>query len=1077
MAEKKVTWKLTAEDDTGSAFRSLKANLDGVQSAVGRLTGAMATLAGGGLAISFAAASKAAEESEAATRRLEAVMRATGNTSGFTASQIGVLADNLARVTQFDDEGFKNATASILRFGEISGRQLERLLKLSADYAAFTNGDLVASAETLGKAITAPTQGIDRLQRAVGYLTDAQKQNIKAMEEGGDKIGAQAALLDILEKKIGGTAAAMNQGLTRATNDLKKAISELLELAGKKGDDSLTVKAMDTLSSQLRGMKQLMEEGDWVQRLMVLLATSTGNPMALGSIVRGIADADVRSGNKPLPQGDASAEAMIQYNAMAEAERRTAESHTAAMTKLWKERLEAQKRASEEFAKNEKRLRDEDAKGWVAHAEAVFKEADETNTALAQISEDYWKNEEKLRDEDIKGWVAHAEAVLQAADEENLALAKIAEDRSKRETDQWKGFLSGVDSGSRDVWNAFVDGGANAGKVLRETLKRTFFDWIYQQFAKPIVMNIIMALAESLGVTGLATAAAQQVGTSTVGAGVGEAVGGAAIGKQIWSWMSQNMALLTYVAIIVAAAVIADQQFKNGWRIDGNRSSAGLGGVFDTGTSGVPGAMWMATRMDRTYRALGFNDEWAAILSGSSVASRIFGRRARQNDAYGVVGDVTGGTVTGQNWQDWSEQGGWFSSTRRGTDFAAFNAEQSTFFSDIMARVGSIIGAVGALVGVDASAAVSGFSRSFNFQLNENGDPLTADQINTMFNDFFGSVLQEQLALVFDSAGNTRLAQYVRDLQGTGAEVTAQIEELVNVMQGLANLNINGLDVEALMEFQRAGETLGDTFTRVANTWSWFQENFTTDAEKLERAQQRVNDTFGALGIAVPTNITAFRQLVESLDLSTEAGRAMFTTLMGVAPSFLFVANAAGNAADAVDEAAAALERQADIQRQIAEDVRSSRQMRLDQIIDARSGIRGFLDSTLLDQNVTALDPMQRLNEARRQYEEQLGLAQGGDLGAAGRLGGVARTYLDIARELFASSSQYVDIFRAVTGAVQGVDDRLAIDQRQLEATLGLGATMAQVLEVLIQIRDGGTAGDQAVARATEAAALATVKR
>jgi hypothetical protein len=266
-------------------------------------------------------------------------------------------------------------------------------------------------------------------------------------------------------------------------------------------------------------------------------------------------------------------------------------------------------------------------------------------------------------------------------------------------------------------------------------------------------------------------------------------------------------------------------------------------------------------------------------------------------------------------------------------------------------------------------------------------------------------------------------------------------------------LNINGLDFQTLQNFQANGETLEQTFQRVGGAWSWFQENFTTDAERLDRAQQQVTDVFASLGIEIPASLTDFRLLVEGIDLSTEAGRTLWSTLMGVAPAFLLVTQSADSATTAIEDTSAALEEQAELQRRIEESVRDSRLRQLDDIVGARSGLRGFMDGLLLDQNLTVLTPQERLAEAQRQYESVLQLAMGGDLGAAGRLGGAADTYLQIARELFASSSGYVDIFNRVTGQVSGVDARLAIDEQMLRATLGMAADASAQTELLIDVK------------------------
>lgn len=333
------------------------------------------------------------------------------------------------------------------------------------------------------------------------------------------------------------------------------------------------------------------------------------------------------------------------------------------------------------------------------------------------------------------------------------------------------------------------------------------------------------------------------------------------------------------------------------------------------------------------------------------------------------------------------------------------------------------------------------------------------------------SELPPSIALIFDG---------IEPLTATTEELTAAFHN-ADIGMGALALGIRGLDFQTLQAFQQDGETIEQTLTRVGTAWTWFQDNFTTDAERLERAQTSVTDVFATLGIAIPATTTDFRHLVEGIDVSTEAGRTLFRTLMGVAPAFLLVTNAAGDAADGIGDVTDALDDMVvmtmDLQLRIQEDVRRSRQSQLDDVIGARGGLQGFLNSTRLNTSLTTLDPMQRLNEARRQYEEVLGLAQTGDLGAAGRLGGVSETYLQIAREMFASSSRYVDIFNSVMGGVGGVDARLERDQHMLEATLGMAQTMTEVRDLLIDIRDGTFEAPKRIVASVDNAALATKRR
>ena len=74
-------------------------------------------------------------------------------------------------------------------------------------------------------------RGWAKLQKLTGPLTDAQKELITAMAESGDVAGAQAAVLDILEGKFGGTAEATatdSQKMGVAFGEVSEAVGGVL---------------------------------------------------------------------------------------------------------------------------------------------------------------------------------------------------------------------------------------------------------------------------------------------------------------------------------------------------------------------------------------------------------------------------------------------------------------------------------------------------------------------------------------------------------------------------------------------------------------------------------------------------------------------------------------------------------------------------------------------------------------------------------------------------------------------------------------------------------------------------------
>jgi hypothetical protein len=102
-------------------------------------------------------------------------------------------------------------------------------------------------------------------------------------------------------------------------------------------------------------------------------------------------------------------------------------------------------------------------------------------------------------------------------------------------------------------------------------------------------------------------------------------------------------------------------------------------------------------------------------------------------------------------------------------------------------------------------------------------------------------------------------------------------------------------------------------------------------------------------------------------------------------------------------------------------DLGNAAQDAAEQLEHAKQGVRDYLDSLLINDQLSPLSPMERLGTARTQFEQLLTAARGGDATAMGQLSGASDAYLRIAREIFASGSGYVNIFKQVTGELGGV--------------------------------------------------------
>ncbi len=150
-----------------------------------------------------------ASTAQEAQAKLNAILSATGETSGITAGQVNDLANEMQRLTRFEDDTVVSASTVMLTFRTISSTTFPQAMKAAADLAAMWGMDLTSAARMVGRALDAPGEGLGMLTRLGVRFTDQQKEMLQQLTATGRGAEAQAQILDILNSKFGGTAQAM----------------------------------------------------------------------------------------------------------------------------------------------------------------------------------------------------------------------------------------------------------------------------------------------------------------------------------------------------------------------------------------------------------------------------------------------------------------------------------------------------------------------------------------------------------------------------------------------------------------------------------------------------------------------------------------------------------------------------------------------------------------------------------------------------------------------------------------------------------------------------------------------------
>lgn len=226
----------------------------------------------------------AAMEAEKTQARLNAVIRATGNSAGLTAKEFEDLADSLSQSTRFDDEAIKQAATTMAMFRNVSGDTFKDAIKYATDLSVTLGGDLQSAAQKVGRALDDPITGLRGLRDIGISFTTSQKEMIKSLIDTGDTAGAQRIILDQLGQTIGGQAAAENTGLVGSANALRKAWDELMESMGGSTAvggstniilDSMTI-VISELDKRLFKSNQLLDQ--YNQRARKLPGAIQGDP-------------------------------------------------------------------------------------------------------------------------------------------------------------------------------------------------------------------------------------------------------------------------------------------------------------------------------------------------------------------------------------------------------------------------------------------------------------------------------------------------------------------------------------------------------------------------------------------------------------------------------------------------------------------------------------------------------------------------------------------------------------------------------------------------------------------------------
>lgn len=302
--------------------------------------------------------------------------------------------------------------------------------------------------------------------------------------------------------------------------------------------------------------------------------------------------------------------------------------------------------------------------------------------------------------------------------------------------------------------------------------------------------------------------------------------------------------------------------------------------------------------------------------------------------------------------------------------------------------------------------------------------------------------IQKDLARGFETASN-QMSELILGTSKWSKAGESATETLTRLSTSLLQVN-DAFDLLGLSGFKKSlqgadmASGLVDDFggsEAMTNAVSAYWTGFYSDAERQETTIRRLSAEFKKLGLAMPQSREEFRSLVEGIDRTSASGRKLYADLLKLSGGLGQVLDPRAGISQGVAKQLEAIGKtvadQIEVSRSMAADARASAEL----WHRTAAKLRDFQDG-LLNSGLSGASSAQTAAALRGRYLSALERARGGDTDAAAELPGLAREYLQSARDSAGSALEFNRIaaqvqaeihqMTALADAAGDADERLA---------------------------------------------------
>ncbi|PZP90647.1 MAG: hypothetical protein DI587_38065 [Variovorax paradoxus] len=219
----------------------------------------------------FAKFIQESKDAQAEQAQLVAVLKSTKEAAGYSADELNEMASAMSGV--FSDGDINRAQTRLLAYTNVVGNEFPEALQAAIDMAARLGMTVEQAAETVGKALDVPAEGLTALSKQGFRFTEDQKKLVERLQDTGRTAEAQKIILDALKASYGGAAEAARNTFGGAVAELQNSLNSLM--TGDDGSLQGATEGVRSLSETLNSQEAKQGFSTFVSGLALILEYTT----------------------------------------------------------------------------------------------------------------------------------------------------------------------------------------------------------------------------------------------------------------------------------------------------------------------------------------------------------------------------------------------------------------------------------------------------------------------------------------------------------------------------------------------------------------------------------------------------------------------------------------------------------------------------------------------------------------------------------------------------------------------------------------------------------------------------------